>query len=188
VDVALSLQPPADASPPQPRPDAPPPGTLLPPHYVRCFGCGPEQPHGLHLQVQVGEGATITATFTVTPAHGGAPGLAHGGVLATAMDEALGFVAGLQRRPAVTGKLEVEFVRPVPIGTELHITARGLGDAGRKVYVSGEARMNAPDGEIAVRAGGLFIVVPVEHFLTHGDADEFRSTMRADAEIGSYNP
>jgi hypothetical protein len=48
--------------------------------------------------------------------------------------------------------------------------------------------MNSPEGEVAVRAGGLFIVVTVEHFLTHGDADEFRSTIRADAEIGSYNP
>ena len=185
--MALSLQPPPDAAPPRPRDGAPPPGTLLPPHYVRCFGCGPEQAHGLHLRVRVGEGATILATFTVTEAHTGAPGLAHGGVLATAMDEALGFVAGLQRRPAVTGKLEVEFARPVPIGTELHISARGLGDHGRKLYVAGEARLGSPDGDVAVRAAGLFIVVPVEHFRTHGDAKEFAS-LGPDYEKGSYNP
>jgi acyl-coenzyme A thioesterase PaaI-like protein len=160
---------------------------MMPPHYIRCFGCGPEQAHGLHLQIRVGEGASLTATFTVTEAHTGAPGLAHGGVLATAMDEALGFAVGLQRRPAVTGKLEVDFVRPVPIGSELHISARGLGDSGRKVYVSGEARFGGPDGDVAVRAAGLFIVVEVEHFLTHGSAEEFRK-LRPDDQEGSYNP
>ena len=64
------------------HPDAPAPGELLGAHYEQCFGCGGEQPHGLHLAARAGEGVTITAEFTVRAAHQGAPGLAHGGVLA----------------------------------------------------------------------------------------------------------
>ncbi len=59
--------------PPVRHPDAPAPGELLGAHYGQCFGCGDEQPHGLHLQARAGEGVSITAEFTVQPAHQGAP-------------------------------------------------------------------------------------------------------------------
>ena len=52
---------------------------------------------------------TINAKFTVTEMHQGAPGLAHGGLLSCAFDEALGKLMWLVRQPAVTGKLETLF-------------------------------------------------------------------------------
>ena len=55
-------------------PDAVPPGTMIASHYRHCFGCGSEHPAGLHMQVQAGEGLTLTASFEVGPAHQGAPG------------------------------------------------------------------------------------------------------------------
>ena len=72
--------------------------------------------------------------FLVTENHQGAPGLAHGGLLTLAFDEALGKLMWLLRAPAVTGRLETDFLLPVPIGTELHILAEITGLAGRKVY------------------------------------------------------
>lgn len=158
-----------EAEPPERHPDAPEPGTELGTHYARCFGCGDEQEHGLHLKSTAGEGQTVLARFVVTEAHQGAPGLAHGGLLACAFDEAIGAAVGhLLRRPAVTGRLETDFVRPVPVGSTLHITSRLSGIHGRKVYTSANGRLDAPDGPIAVRARALFVIVEFQHFISHG--------------------
>ncbi|MFE2139260.1 PaaI family thioesterase, partial [Streptomyces sp. NPDC059466] len=121
--TSAALTPPPDAAAPVRHPDAPAPGELLGAHYEQCFGCGGEQPHGLHLAARAGEGVRITAEFTVRAAHQGAPGLAHGGVLATALDETLGSLNWLLRVIAVTGRLETDFVRPVPVGTVLYLEA-----------------------------------------------------------------
>ncbi|MFJ8186960.1 PaaI family thioesterase [Streptomyces sp. NPDC096105] len=174
---SAALQPPAGALPPVRHPDAPAPGELLGAHYGQCFGCGDEQPHGLHLQARAGEGVSITAEFTVRPAHQGAPGLAHGGVLATALDETLGSLTWLLRTIAVTGRLETDFVRPVPVGTVLHLQAQVTAVAGRKIYCTATGRIGGPDGPVAVRADALFIEVKVDHFIDHGRQEEIRAAM-----------
>jgi acyl-coenzyme A thioesterase PaaI-like protein len=161
-----STTPPEGALIPARHPLAPATGTKVPSHYGHCFGCGELHPTGLHLVARVGEGATITAEFTVTENHQGAPGLAHGGLLSLAFDEALGKLMWLLRSPAVTARLETDFIRPVPLGTTLFITAEITGQVNRKVYSAAIGRLGSPDGEIAVRAAALFVIVPMSHFLT----------------------
>jgi acyl-coenzyme A thioesterase PaaI-like protein len=159
-----------DVEPPAVHPKAPAPGTELGIHFEECFGCGDEFEAGLHLRSRIGEAQTVYSEFTVTAAHQGAPGLAHGGLLACAFDEALGSTVGnLLRRPAVTGKLETDFRRPVPVGSTLYIEARLDGTAGRKIYASADGHLDAPAGPIAVSARALFVAVGFEHFTTHGD-------------------
>ncbi|MDF3298373.1 PaaI family thioesterase [Streptomyces tropicalis] len=174
---SAALQPPSDAVTPVRHPDAPAPGELIGSHYGECFGCGDGQPHGLHLRVRAGEGLGITAEFTVQPAHQGAPGLAHGGVLTTALDETLGSLNWLLRTVAVTGRLETDFVRPVPVGTTLHLAAEVTAVAGRKIYSTATGRIGGPGGPVAVRADALFIEVKVDHFVHHGRQEEIRVAM-----------
>ncbi|SCZ09326.1 Thioesterase superfamily protein [Streptomyces sp. 136MFCol5.1] len=159
------------------HPDAPAPGELLGSHYEHCFGCGGGQAHGLHLQARAGEGVSVTAEFTVKPAHQGAPGLAHGGVLATALDETLGSLNWLLRVIAVTGRLETDFVRPVPVGTVLHLDAEITAVHGRKIYSCATGRIGGPDGPVAVRAEALFIEVKVDHFIENGRPAEIQAAM-----------
>ncbi|PAZ14771.1 thioesterase [Streptomyces sp. SA15] len=175
--TSAALKPPADAVNPVRHPDAPAPGELLGAHYAQCFGCGGGQPHGLHLQARAGEGVALTAEFTVQPAHQGAPGLAHGGVLASALDETLGALNWMLRTIAVTGRLETDFVRPVPVGTTLHLQAEVSAVAGRKIYSTVTGRIGAPDGPVAVRADALFIEVKVDHFVDHGRREEIQAAM-----------
>ncbi|WP_217237425.1 PaaI family thioesterase [Streptomyces sp. AC555_RSS877] len=175
--TSAALEPPADAVRPVRHPDAPAPGELLGAHYEHCFGCGDGQPHGLHLQARAGEGVTITAEFIVQPAHQGAPGLAHGGVLTSALDETLGSLNWLLRTIAVTGRLETDFVRPVPVGTTLHLQAEVTAVAGRKIYSTATGRVGGPDGPVAVRAEALFIEVKVDHFVENGRQEEIRAAM-----------
>lgn len=172
-----ALHPPSDARAPLRHPDAPAPGTLLGAHYDQCFGCGEDQRHGLHLEARAGEGVTVTAEFTVQPAHQGAPGLAHGGVLASALDETLGSLNWLLQAIAVTGRLETDYVRPVPVGTTLHLTARCRAVAGRKIYSTAEGRIGGPEGPVAVRAEALFIEVKLNHFTDNGRPEEIRAAM-----------
>ncbi|UUU30386.1 PaaI family thioesterase [Streptomyces sp. CA-210063] len=175
--TSAALQPPADATAPVRHPEAPAPGELLGAHYGQCFGCGGEQPHGLHLEARAGEGVSLTAEFTVKPAHQGAPGLAHGGILASALDETLGSLTWLLRTIAVTGRLETDFMRPVPVGTVLHLRAEVTAVAGRKIYATAQGRIGGPDGPPAVRADALFVEVKVDHFVDHGREEEIRAAM-----------
>lgn len=154
------------AARPAPHPDAPGPGTLLPQHDTGCFGCG-DQDSGLRLRFLVGEDLTVTSTFTVGRHHQGAPGLCHGGVLAAVFDEALGTLQTLFGQPAVTASLATEFRRPVPVGAELHLHCRVDGREGRKLRVSGEARLDTADGPVAARARALFVFVDPRHFTRH---------------------
>src|SRR4030095_2189962 len=106
-------------------PEAPAPGEPISSHYNRCFGCGDDHPTGLHMHVTAGEGLTISAMFTVTEDHQGAPGLAHGGLLTAAFDEALGSLAWLLRKPMVTVQLGTEVPRAVPRAPHASLFPRG---------------------------------------------------------------
>ena len=167
-----SVDPPDHAVAPDRHPDAPAPGERLGSHYGSCFGCGTDHPTGLHMDVTAGDGCRIHAEFTVTEHHQGAPGLAHGGVLAAAFDEALGAVTWLLRQPAVTAHLETDFRCPVPVGTTVYITAECVAVAGRKVYSRAVGRMGAPDGAVGVEAAAVFVTVPMQHFRDHGRPED----------------
>ena len=183
-----STEPPADAVPPVRHPQAPAPGERVLSHYGQCFGCGPDHPTGLHISVIAGDGVTADAEFTVAEHHQGAPGLAHGGVLAAAFDEALGSLNWLLRSPAVTARLETDFVRPVPVDSTLYIHAEVVAVSGRKVYTRAEGRLGSPHGPVAVTASALFLAVGLEHFTRHGrpaDVEAARATA-AGGQVRSY--
>jgi acyl-coenzyme A thioesterase PaaI-like protein len=172
---------------PSRHPDAPAPGEPVPSHYARCFACG-DDTAGLHLQIIAGDGVNVSAEFTVSERHQGAPGLAHGGLLAAAFDEALGSLQWLLQVPSVTARLETDFVAPVPVGSTVHIEARVVGRAGRKIWSVAEGRLDGPAGPVVVTASALFVVVPLDHFTTNGraaeveaarDDDRVRNTVRS---------
>jgi acyl-coenzyme A thioesterase PaaI-like protein len=180
-----STTPPEGALLPERHPQSPPTGSQLPSHFKHCFGCGDLHPTGLHLTAIVEEGLEISAQFTVTENHQGAPGLAHGGLLSLAFDEGLGKLMWLLRSPAVTARLETDFLLPVPIGTTLFISARIVGQQGRKVYSVAEGRIGGVDGPIATRAASLFVIVPMKHFLENAPA-EYIAAIRSNPELMAF--
>ncbi|MBT2401341.1 PaaI family thioesterase [Streptomyces sp. ISL-100] len=171
---------PPDAVLPERAADAPPPGTPLASHYDHCFGCGPRHPQGLRLSAVAGEGLAVNAEFTVQPGHQGGPGLVHGGILVTAMDETLGTLNWHLSEAAVTGRLETDLVLPVLVGSVLHIRAEITGVHRRKVFCEAEARIGDEDGPIAVRAKAVFIQVRLEHFTKHGRPEDIDAALTGD--------
>lgn len=181
--------PPPNASPPQRHPDAPAPGERIASHYPDCFGCGPDHPTGLHMQLTAGPDCSIVASFVVTEHHQGAPGLAHGGLLTAAFDEALGTVTWLLRVPAVTVHLEVDFRRPVPVGSTLVIDAECTAVAGRKIYSQATGRLGDAAGPVAVEARSVFVSVPLEHFRTYGrpeDIERYVASVAGDQVVHAF--
>ncbi len=131
-----------------------------------------------------GPGLTMSGRFTVAEEHQGAPGLVHGGVLAAAFDEVLGACNWLLLAPAVTGHLEVDFRKPVPVGRTVIIDAQVDAVDGRKVMTSGVGHFD--DGTLVAEASGLFVQVPLEHFAEHGrrrDVDDLARELGSGLEL-----
>jgi acyl-coenzyme A thioesterase PaaI-like protein len=107
------------------------------------------------------EGAEAVAKVTLGPAFEGAPGRAHGGVVAAIFDDAMGFVLSMERTPAYTGRLTVSYLAPTPVGEELEFRARLRDRTGRKLFIDGTAYHGSAR---VAEAEGLFIVIPPERF------------------------
>ena len=173
--VPLSLEVPADAVMPERRPQAPAPGERFRPHNAACLGCG-DVPGGLHVEAWAAdEGLGVRCRLWARAEHQGGPGVLHGGIIMTALDECLGFVPPLVARSAVTARLETDFRSPVPIDRELWVLAHLEGTVGRKHFVAGVAHLDAPDGPVAAQARGLFVEVGAQHFLRHGRPEDLEA-------------
>ena len=136
-------------------------GDWYPPHHPNCFGCGTENAASLGLRMRP-EGDGVAGEVTFGEQHMGAPGFAHGGVVAAALDDALGMLLIRLRRAAVTRRLEVDYERPCFVGRRYELAARCERVDGRKLWLDSTL---SEDGEVVARAKGLFIVVDAEHFL-----------------------
>jgi acyl-coenzyme A thioesterase PaaI-like protein len=139
-----------------------PEGAELPRFHVPwCYGCGPENEHGLQLRARL-EGDLVVADLHLAAQFEGGPGVAHGGALAAFMDDLMGFVPVAHSAPAVTARLEVEFRRPVLLDGTLRAEAWLCERDGRKLWAEGIAR--DADGQVFVESRALYLTVGLEHF------------------------
>jgi uncharacterized protein (TIGR00369 family) len=135
-----------------------------------CFGCGPANPHGLHLTFTTDttnpEAPTSTAHIKLTRLHEGPPGYIHGGIVATLLDEAMSKLNRPLNVLAMTRHMEVDYLRPAPLHQSLILISRHLRREGRKLFH--QAEIQHPDGTILARAKGLFIIVDEKHLTAAG--------------------
>ena len=88
------------------------------PNY--CFACGRDNPEGLGLQFAFDEERkSYVCRFELSRRHTGPPGHAHGGIIATILDEAMGKANRISEVTAVTQSMTVEYLRLVPLGKPL---------------------------------------------------------------------
>lgn len=113
-----------------------------------CFGCGPDNPHGLRLESTLDEDGIGHATWTPAEHHQGPPGAVNGGVLAIPMDCHGAWTASAAVRAratargrdptgmaVVTGEFRVRLLAPTPIGDPLRLRAEVQDIDGRKLRV-----------------------------------------------------
>ncbi len=144
---------------PLPMPD----DAVLPQYHLPwCFGCGPENEHGLGLEARI-EGDLVVADLEFAPRFQGGPGVVHGGGTAAFFDDLMGFVPVAHHIPAVTARLEMHYRRPIPLGMTVRGEAWLTEREGRKLWA--EAIGKDADGEVYVEARALYLAVGVEHFV-----------------------
>jgi acyl-coenzyme A thioesterase PaaI-like protein len=135
--------------------------------YQQCFVCGAKNPIGLHVHYRQ-EGDRIVTEFTGGPEHQGFPGVVHGGLISTLLDETMGRTPLISRTWVMTGRLEVRYRQPVPTGQRLTVSA-WLTKSRRGAFESrGEVRLD--DGTLLADARGLFIKAPLEIIQQAADA------------------
>ena len=102
-------------------------------------------------------------TVTFGSAYEGPPGCVHGGFVAAAFDEVLGFVQSLSSQPGFTGTLTVRYRSPTPLHEELRFDGEYVRIEGRKTFT--EARVHAGE-RLCAEAEGIFIAARPETFET----------------------
>lgn len=119
-----------------------------------CFGCSPSNPTGLRLTFRR-RGDVIVADYTFAARFHGAPAIAHGGIIATALDEiSCAAATFLRDTHVVTGELSVRYRRPCPVEVRLQLSARITGEHPR--YLCIEAEVSRADERLAHSTGKFF--------------------------------
>lgn len=140
-----------------------------PDDVAHCHGCGRLNPHGLHIESRW-EGDEAVCRFVPRPEHTAIPGYVYGGLLASLIDcHATGTAAAASYRaqgramdtePAlrfVTASLQVDYVRPTPLGPTLEVRARAEEVGERKVVV---ALTLSANGEVTARGRVVAVRMP----------------------------
>jgi uncharacterized protein (TIGR00369 family) len=131
--------------------------------YVRlqknyCFGCGKNNPDGMRLKfVYDEELGGFVCRFRLRKRFSGPPGHAHGGVIATILDEAMGKVNKLHQVIALTSQMTVNYLRPVPLNQPLRVESRELSVHGRR-HVNVAEILDSKDNVLA-SGKALFIAI-----------------------------
>lgn len=128
-----------------------------------CFVCGRQNPVGLKLHFHEDEEAQeVRADFHIPDEYQGYPGVVHGGIVSTILDEVSGRAVMLQAGEGLlaTLRMTVRFRRPTP--TESPLTAVGwvekVSDVGAKV--AGEIRLQ--HGTVTAACESLLVEPPDE--------------------------
>lgn len=117
-----------------------------------CFGCGKDNPMGLHLHFRTDENGCYTS-FVPQPVHQSYDGRMHGGLISTLLDETMGnYPYMYEHKVAYTARLEVRFRQPVRIGERIHVITKVKKRKGQLLEMTGQVIRE--DGTVAAEADG----------------------------------
>lgn len=149
------------------------PGPVVQDHYpddvAHCYGCGRLNEAGIQLRSrEIGE--EVVARYTPRPEHTSMPGFVYGGLIASLIDchsMATAAIAAIRKEgrsvgdgPAprfVTGALNVQYLKPTPIGVELEVRGH-VKEAGERKFVV-EATV-AANGAVTARGEVVAVRMP----------------------------
>ena len=123
-----------------------------------CFVCGEANREGLRLVFRYHpKTRSAECTVRLKARFQGATGYAHGGMIATLLDEAMAKVNGLGGIRAVTLRMTVSYHNLVPIGKPLQLVGWRTRKRGRKIYLHSQLRDE--NDQLLAEARGLFLAV-----------------------------
>src|SRR5215467_9179643 len=123
-----------------------------------CFACGKNNPEGMRLRFTYDEERDcFVCRFRLGKRYTGPPGHAHGGIIATLLDEAMGKVNKIRHVVALTSEMTVNYEKPVPLNKPLLVESREVKVRGR--YHTNMAEILNEKGEVLARSRGIFIAI-----------------------------
>jgi uncharacterized protein (TIGR00369 family) len=136
------------------------------PNSRDCFVCGLKNDVGLKLKFYESEPGEITVDYVVPDHYQGYPGVVHGGIVASLVDEVLGRVH-MGADPAnprfmFTAKMTVQYRKNVPTGKPIKIVGRAISSKRR--MATSKAEVFGPDGELLAEADAVLVDIPADKF------------------------
>jgi uncharacterized protein (TIGR00369 family) len=148
------------------------------PRYRECFFCSPDG-DGVKLEMQVNDGF-VSSTFNLDERFQGYSKVAHGGIVAGILDEAMWWtVFSETRQLCVTRTIETEFLRAVFCGAPYRVEGRLLRQEKGRIQAS--ASILDQEGKLAARAKGVFRIarhIPRDAFVEKLDFSHVSRELR----------
>ena len=120
-----------------------------------CFACGTLNTGGLHLDLHV-DGERCWTDLEIPERFQGWDEIAHGGIVATILDEVMAWSLVDADNWGLTARLSIAFKRPVPLGRPIH--AEGWITESRRRVITTAGRMVAGgSGEVLATAEALYV-------------------------------
>ncbi|MFH1474900.1 MAG: PaaI family thioesterase [Chloroflexota bacterium] len=123
-----------------------------------CFACGTLNAHGLHLVLHVAAD-TCWTELTLLPDFCGWEGIAHGGIVATILDEVMGWALASADAWGYTAKMSIEYRRPVPVGARIRGEGRVV-ERRRRLLTTSARLIDPATGEVYATAEALYVAAP----------------------------
>jgi acyl-coenzyme A thioesterase PaaI-like protein len=125
-----------------------------------CFACGSLNEHGLHLDLHV-DGDRCWTETELAERFQGWDGIAHGGIVATLLDEAMAWSLAATDNWGVTARMSIAFRKPIPIGTR--IRAEGWMTERRRRVIDTAARIvDAASGDVLASGDATYVAADDE--------------------------
>jgi acyl-coenzyme A thioesterase PaaI-like protein len=132
------------------------------PDLTHCFGCGKENPKGLHLTKRT-EGNKTVIEFSIDKNHCGFPGILHGGITFTVLDEVMCYTVVALDMVAVTLSVKIDYVSPGRVGHKLRVEGWIEKIDGKYIECASEAK-DIDTGKCVARAHGSYKSVDLDRF------------------------
>lgn len=136
-----------------------------------CFGCGLENPDGLHIELRRDGRHTHRLVGTLVPEerHSAYPGITHGGILLTALGCLAGWLPAALRRDdrrvwLLRSATDVTFHRPARTGQPLTLRGTIVREGGPDDPMTVRTEVEAADGQLVAEAQFTLIPLRPERF------------------------
>jgi len=118
-------------------------------------------------------GDTCWTETTLAPDFQGWEDITHGGIVATILDEVMGWALASADSWGYTAKLTIQYRRPTPIGRRLRAEGR-LVERRRRLLTTRAQLADAETGELLATADGLYVAAPPDRKQALKDRYRFR--------------
>lgn len=123
--------------------------------YQQCFVCGQENEKGLKLKFYYPDEDSAEAKISISKDYEGYPGVVHGGILSTLLDEVMAKAILNKGIFAFTARLNVRYRQP--LAPQREVKVKGTIESQKASYFNTKA-MIYDDERVYAEAEALFLV------------------------------